>query len=147
MCQRYIYWLSLTRPQLWTWPTTQACVLPGNRMGYFSVCRLALNPRSHTSQGGTSVQCPSSIPFPRYSEFYMHHPLPAIFSVKIMTETLTWTEIRGLAEEISSGPAGQRVVLTQQVCFSGMCLHILDQNLFFPLGEKKKKTFGDRILS
>ena len=36
---------------LGTWPTTQACTLPGNRTGDLLVCRPALNPLSHTSQG------------------------------------------------------------------------------------------------
>ena len=43
--------LPLTRPLLGTWPATQACVLTGNRTGDPLVCRLALNPLSHTSQG------------------------------------------------------------------------------------------------
>ena len=38
------------RPQLGTWPTTQACALTGNRTGDPLVCRPALNPLSHTSQ-------------------------------------------------------------------------------------------------
>ena len=44
-------WLPLTCPQLGTWPTTQACALSGNRTGDLLVCRLTLNPLSHTSQG------------------------------------------------------------------------------------------------
>ena len=32
-------------------PATQACALTGNQTGDLSVCRLALNPLSHTSQG------------------------------------------------------------------------------------------------
>ena len=39
-------WLPLARPQLETWPSTQACALTGN-----VVHRLALDPLSHTSQG------------------------------------------------------------------------------------------------
>ena len=38
-------------PLLGTWPTTQACALTGNQTGDPLVCRLALNPLSHTSQG------------------------------------------------------------------------------------------------
>ena len=38
-------------PGLGTWPTTQACALTRNQTGNLSVCRLALNPLSHTSQG------------------------------------------------------------------------------------------------
>ena len=45
-------WLPLTRPLLGTWPITQACALTGNRTGKPLVCRPALNPLSHTSQGG-----------------------------------------------------------------------------------------------
>ena len=44
-------WLPFTRPLLGTWPTTQACTLTGNRTGNPLVCRLALSPLSHTSQG------------------------------------------------------------------------------------------------
>ena len=44
-------WLPLARPQLGTWPEIQACALTGNRTGDCLVCRLALDPLSHTSQG------------------------------------------------------------------------------------------------
>ena len=40
MCERYT-----------DWPATQAGALTGNRTGDLLVCRLALNPLSHTSQG------------------------------------------------------------------------------------------------
>ena len=43
--------LSLSHPQLGTWPATQACALTGNRTNSLSVFRLAFNPLSHTSQG------------------------------------------------------------------------------------------------
>ena len=43
--------LPLTRPLLGTWPATQACALTGNRTSDPLVCRPALNPLSHTSQG------------------------------------------------------------------------------------------------
>ena len=46
-------WLLLTYPLLATWPTTQACALTGNRTSNTLVCRLALNPLSHTRQGRT----------------------------------------------------------------------------------------------
>ena len=36
---------------LGTWPTTQACAMIGNRTSDPLVCRLALSPLSHTSQG------------------------------------------------------------------------------------------------
>ena len=48
-------WLPLTHPQLGSWPTTQACALSGNQTSDLLVCRLALNPLSHTSQGCTLV--------------------------------------------------------------------------------------------
>ena len=41
-------------PLLGTWPATQACALNGNRTGDPLVCRPALNPLSHTSQGKKS---------------------------------------------------------------------------------------------
>ena len=43
-------WLPLTHPLLGTWPTTQACALTRNLNGDHLVCRLVLNPLSHTSQ-------------------------------------------------------------------------------------------------
>ena len=51
MCERYINPLSLARPQLGTRPATQACAWTGNQTRDPSVCRPALNPLSHTSQG------------------------------------------------------------------------------------------------
>ena len=47
-------WLLLTHPLLGTWPATQACALTGNRTRNPSVHRPALNPLSHTSQGGNN---------------------------------------------------------------------------------------------
>ena len=45
MCERnIIYWLLLVCPHLGTWPAR-------NRTGDLSVCRTALNPLNHTSQG------------------------------------------------------------------------------------------------
>ena len=44
-------WLPLVCPQLGTWPTTHACALSGNGTGDPLVCRPALKPLSHTSQG------------------------------------------------------------------------------------------------
>ena len=44
-------WLRLMCPLLGTWPATQACALTGNQTSNPLVCRLALNPLSHTSQG------------------------------------------------------------------------------------------------
>ena len=51
MCARYIDQLPLACPQLGTWPTTQVRALTGSRIGDLLVCRLALNPLRHTSQG------------------------------------------------------------------------------------------------
>ena len=45
------YQLSLARPQLGTWPATQAYALIGNQTSDLLVRRPALNPLSHTSQG------------------------------------------------------------------------------------------------
>ena len=44
-------WLHFECPILGTWPTTQACALPGNRTSDPLVCRPALNPLTYTSQG------------------------------------------------------------------------------------------------
>ena len=48
-------WLPLTHPLLGTWPTTQACALTGNQTSDPLVCRPALNPLSHTSQGRDGI--------------------------------------------------------------------------------------------
>ena len=44
-------WLPFVHPLLGTWPTTQTCARTGNRTGDPLVCRPALSPLSHTSQG------------------------------------------------------------------------------------------------
>ena len=44
-------WLSLARPLLGTWPSTQACALTGNWTSALLVHRPMLNPLSHISQG------------------------------------------------------------------------------------------------
>ena len=41
-----------------TGPTTQTCVLTGNRTGDPFICSPALNPLSHTSQGNLSILLP-----------------------------------------------------------------------------------------
>ena len=46
--------LLLAHPQQGTWPTTQACALTGSGTCDLSVCRPALIPLSHTSQGSFS---------------------------------------------------------------------------------------------
>ena len=48
-------WLPLAHSQLGTWPATQACALTGNRTGDPLVCKPALNPLSHTSQGAKNT--------------------------------------------------------------------------------------------
>ena len=48
ICEKNKDWLPLPGPQLGTWPATQACTLTGNRTSDISVCRLVLNPLSHT---------------------------------------------------------------------------------------------------
>ena len=47
--------LPLSRPQLGTWPATQACAPTGNETCYFLVCGRMPNPLSHTSQGHTDI--------------------------------------------------------------------------------------------
>ena len=49
MCKRYVDPLPLECPQLETWPATQTCAPTGNQTS--DLCRLALSPLSHTSQG------------------------------------------------------------------------------------------------
>ena len=46
-------WLPLVHPTplLGAWSATQACALTGNQTGDPLVCKLALYPLSHTSQG------------------------------------------------------------------------------------------------
>ena len=51
-----IVWSSLELPLLGTWPATQACALTGNQTSDPLVCRLALNPLSHTSQGAQTSE-------------------------------------------------------------------------------------------
>ena len=53
ICKRNVDWLSLTHPQLGTWPATQACAPTRNETCDLPVCRPEPNPLSHTSQGGT----------------------------------------------------------------------------------------------
>ena len=53
--EKHHVWLPLEQPLLGTRPTTQACALTANQTGNPLVCRPALNPLSHTSQGKTSV--------------------------------------------------------------------------------------------
>ena len=44
-------WLPRACPPLETWPATQACAPTRNRTGNPLICRPALHPLSHTSQG------------------------------------------------------------------------------------------------
>ena len=48
-------WLPLSHTLLGTWPATQACGLTGNWTSNPLVCKLALNPLSHTSQGSVYI--------------------------------------------------------------------------------------------
>ena len=48
-------WLPLEHPLLGTWPATQALALTGNQTSDPLVCRRALSPVSHTSQGRIQV--------------------------------------------------------------------------------------------
>ena len=83
--------LPLTRPKLGTWPATQACALSGNLTGDLLVCRPALNPLSHTSQGavfshsveGENICTPVFFFFGAYSQrscisFQQYHLLQMI---------------------------------------------------------------------
>ena len=51
LCKRYIDQLPPPRPQLGTWPATQACALTGNQTSDPLALRLVLNALSHTSLG------------------------------------------------------------------------------------------------
>ena len=51
-------WLPLTQPLLGTWPAAQACALTGNWTSDPLVCRLVLNPLSHTSQSYSNFFIP-----------------------------------------------------------------------------------------
>ena len=51
--KKFNVWLPL---KLGTWPTTKACTLIGNQTSDPLVCRPALNPLSHTSQGCSLVE-------------------------------------------------------------------------------------------
>ena len=48
---RNIHQLPLTRPQLGTWPATQACALTGNGTTNISLCGTMPSQLSHTGQG------------------------------------------------------------------------------------------------
>ena len=50
-------WLPPPCSVLGTWPMTQACALVGNGTSDPLVCRLVLNPLSHTSQGQILLSC------------------------------------------------------------------------------------------
>ncbi|XP_053529230.1 DNA mismatch repair protein Mlh3 isoform X3 [Artibeus jamaicensis] len=55
MCEREMYQLPLTCPQLGTWPAIQACALNENQTGDLSVRRPALSPLSHASQSQSDL--------------------------------------------------------------------------------------------
>ena len=50
MCERYIDWLPLKRPQLGTCPATQACALTRNQTSNLRVCGMMPKQLSHTNQ-------------------------------------------------------------------------------------------------
>ena len=70
-------WLTPTRPLLGTWPATQVCALTVYPIRDPLVCRLALNPLSHTSQG-------SLMNF----KYYIH---PFFQNITILSETTSCT--------------------------------------------------------
>ena len=53
-------WLPLVRPQVVTWPATQACALTKNQTSDPLGCGPALNPLSRTSQGSGSPNISST---------------------------------------------------------------------------------------
>ena len=55
-------WLPLRCPLLGTWPATQVCALTVYPIRDPLVCRLALNPLSHTSQGPKAKTFNSRVP-------------------------------------------------------------------------------------
>ena len=63
-------------PPLGTWPATQTCALTGNPTGDTLVCRLVLNPLSHTSQGSLSSYI---LIFLLSFHSYSNNTLPLVF--------------------------------------------------------------------
>ena len=55
-------WLFLVWPLRGSWPATQACALIENQTSDPLVCRLALDPLSHTSQGPSPISLHMSSP-------------------------------------------------------------------------------------
>ena len=95
---RNIDLLPLTCPQLGSQPTTQACALTGNQTSDPSVHRLALNPRSHTSQGENpaskaslatkehNLNYPQSVPHLAFSHC-IQSSFPSLLYSKCIKET------------------------------------------------------------
>ena len=75
-------WLCLACPRQGTWPATQACALTGNWTGDPVVCRPALSPRNHTSQGFLIFLGLSAFEMedPSLPAFYLKH-LPFPFTI------------------------------------------------------------------
>ena len=69
---RNIHQLPVAHPQLGTLPATQARAMTGNWTSDFSVCRLALNPLSYTSQGSKNFKIDAEH-FMWLSQFYKWH--------------------------------------------------------------------------
>ena len=82
ICERYIDWLPLTRPQLGTWPATQTYPLTGNLTSDLSIRRLVLTPLSHTSQGRKMLILTS-----------LYFPLRLFFTLKYVTKIYPLVEI------------------------------------------------------
>ena len=68
--------VALTRPQLGTWPATQACALTGNRTGNPLICRPELSPLRHTSQGYSRPSSSSPLPMPLPLSLALTLPTP-----------------------------------------------------------------------
>ena len=62
MWKTIIDWLTSVRAPTRDEPASQACALTGNRTGNLSVCRLALNPLSHTGQSNTQCNYFETLP-------------------------------------------------------------------------------------
>ena len=75
-------WLSLMCPLPGTWPVTQACILIGNWTSNPLVCRLVLNPLSHTSQASLILFKCYCIPFHGYAIIFFNQS--SLFCILIL---------------------------------------------------------------
>ena len=87
-------WLLVTRPQLGTWLATQACALTENQIDSLLVCKLELNPVSHTSQGeesfATHIFLTSKLYLPHIKKYFnsaIRQTAKLKYGQKILTNT------------------------------------------------------------